>query len=156
MAGVFKDIDVKRLNELAWEYIQECENATVEVPTTKGACKLKQRKIPTVKYFLYIWLRQKDFTFYSRANWYIILNSDDHPLHDHVKAISEGFASLAIDVIANEGKGIFYAKNALGMADKIERKEERTITSLDIKVVRAELSQPTNLIEDETGSRHSG
>ena len=117
---------------------------------------MKQRKIPTVKYFLYIWLRQKDFTFYSRANWYIILNSVDYPLHDHVKAIAEGFASLAIDVIANEGKGIFYAKNALGMADKIERKEEKTITSLEVKVVRAELSQPTNLIEDESGNRHSG
>jgi hypothetical protein len=27
---------------------------------------------------------------------------------------------LAVDVVANEGKGIFYAKNHLDMTDKVE------------------------------------
>ena len=28
------------------------------------------------------------------------------------------FTALATDIVANEGKGIFYAKNKLGMADR--------------------------------------
>jgi hypothetical protein len=31
---------------------------------------------------------------------------------------------LAIDVVANEGKGIFYAKNKLGMTDRISNSFE--------------------------------
>jgi hypothetical protein len=30
------------------------------------------------------------------------------------------FRALATDIVANEGKGIFYAKNYLGMTDKVQ------------------------------------
>lgn len=46
-----------------------------------------------------------------------------------IKRISDLFIALAIDIVANEGKGIFYAKNKLGMTDKavIEQQEIKPI-----------------------------
>jgi hypothetical protein len=41
-----------------------------------------------------------------------------HPLFDTIKIIDDLFNSLARDIVANEGKGIFYAKNKLGMHDR--------------------------------------
>ena len=42
------------------------------------------------------------------------------------------FTALAIDIVANEGKGIFYAKNKLGMSDKFEKKSDLDIKGLTI------------------------
>jgi hypothetical protein len=46
-------------------------------------------------------------------------------LSDTIKSIDDDFKALAEDIVANEGKGIFYAKNRLGMHDKqhIEQKQ---------------------------------
>jgi hypothetical protein len=43
-----------------------------------------------------------------------------------IKNIEGIFDALSIDIVANEGKGIFYAKNKLGMTDRntIEDKEQ--------------------------------
>lgn len=145
MARPFTDIDTERLNELAWEYITECLDASIEVPTTKGACKIKQRRIPTTRYFLYIWLRQKDFEFFGKSNWYIVLGDPEHPLHLHVKMINETFNAVVEDELANTGRAVFYAKNRLGMADKSEHREEKTIKNLTVNVVQSQLTQPSNL-----------
>jgi hypothetical protein len=37
---------------------------------------------------------------------------------DTIKTIEGLFKALATDIVANEGKGIFYAKNRLGMTDR--------------------------------------
>jgi hypothetical protein len=37
-----------------------------------------------------------------------------------IKNIEGIFKALATDIVANEGKGIFYAKNRLGMTDKAQ------------------------------------
>jgi hypothetical protein len=37
---------------------------------------------------------------------------------DTIKNIEGMFTALATDIVANEGKGIFYAKNKLGMTDR--------------------------------------
>jgi hypothetical protein len=49
-----------------------------------------------------------------------------HPLSDTLKKIREYFDSVAEDIVANEGKGIFYAKNRLGMTDKVDSRTDNT------------------------------
>ncbi len=63
-------------------------------------------------------------------NYYKVLNNPTHPAHETVKEIDEIFRALAADIVANEGKGIFYAKNLLGWTDraKTEEKQEISIT----------------------------
>ena len=138
MANV-KDIVPEELDRLAWEYIQFCLDATIEVPTAKGACKIKQRHLPTISFFLLVWCRDKAFEFYGRANWYIVLRDEEHPYHIHVNAVNELFNALAVDIVANEGKGIFFAKNKLGMSDRIDQRNENTITTLNVNVNRSGL-----------------
>jgi hypothetical protein len=48
-----------------------------------------------------------------------------------IKRIDELFKSLATDIVANEGKGIFYAKNRLGMSDKQENQNNNTYRIID-------------------------
>lgn len=124
MANNYRDIDIERLNELAWEYILFCIGATTETATNKGVVEVKERHLPTIRYFLYIWLRQHHFEFYTKSNWYDALKDKEHPLSDTIKNINETFDALAVDIVANEGKGIFYAKNKLGMSDKVEAKTD--------------------------------
>src|SRR6185295_205225 len=80
----------------------------------------------TTRYFLYIWLRQNHFDFYTKSNWYDAMKNPEHPLSDTIKSIDEIFNALATDIVANEQKGIFYAKNKLGMSDRIEQKTENS------------------------------
>jgi hypothetical protein len=42
------------------------------------------------------------------------------------------FKCLAKDIVANEGKGIFYAKNALGMHDR-QQLETRNVDKFDFE-----------------------
>jgi len=115
-----KDIDKEELIELAYGYCDECIEATREIATVRGAVDVKERHLPTIRYFLNHFLRKKHFEFYKKSNWYDALNDESHPLSDTIKKINELFESLAVDIVANEGKGIFYAKNKLGMSDKVE------------------------------------
>lgn len=126
MAGKTKDIDLDRLWQLAMAYSDFCIDSTKEIATMKGPVKIKERHLPTVNYFLYHWLRREHFDFYKRANWYVILKTEGHPSLDTIKSIDEHFNALAADIVANEGKGIFYAKNKLGMTDKVENKNENS------------------------------
>ena len=118
MANNFQDIDAEKLMKLADAYCDDCILAVKEVATGKGVQKIKERHIPTIDYFLYHWLRRNHFEFYKRANFYKAMKNENHPLVDTIKTIDELFNSLAADIVANEGKGIFYAKNKLGMTDK--------------------------------------
>ena len=120
MPAKIKEVDTDRLIELANEYIEHCLNSTKEYPTARGAVEVKERHLPTIKYFLYIWLRMQNFEFYKKTQWFEAINNTEHPYHLTVKTIDDTFRALATDIVANEGKGIFYAKNYLGMTDKVQ------------------------------------
>jgi len=78
------------------------------------------------------YLRREHFDFYKRTNWYDAMNDESHPLSNTIKTIDELFKGLAKDIVANEGKGIFYAKNALGMHDR-QQVETRNVENFDFE-----------------------
>lgn len=119
MANQYREIDKDELINLAEEYLTECETSVKELLANTGkAVEISDRRIPTFKYFILIWLKNKEFDFYSRQHVYKIMENEEHPLCDTIKNVRAYFDALAEDVVANEGKGIFYAKNRLGMSDR--------------------------------------
>lgn len=133
MARPVKDIDKVKLLELAQSYIENCEDHKQQQATAKGdIVDVKSRKIPTFKYFISFWLRKHHFDFYCRQHFHEVLNLDDHPLSDTLKKIEALFKNYAVDVVANEGKGIFYAKNFLGMTDKQQIDGTQTVSIINI------------------------
>ena len=51
------DLSLEHLELLAYNYIDECLNNTKEHPTASGRLvKIKDRHIPTIDYFLRIWI----------------------------------------------------------------------------------------------------
>ena len=132
MANQYKQIDIEQLRKLAWKYIDECESATKEIATNSGVKEVKERMIPDVRHFLRIWMRKQDFEFYQKSQFYNALNDESHPLSDTIKKIKEDFESLAIHIVANEGKGIFYGKNFLGMHDR-QQLETRNVEKFDFE-----------------------
>ena len=92
---------------------------------------VQDRHIPTIAYFLHIWLERNFNESISRTTYYEWLNSKDEVKTNTIKNIDDTFKSLAGDIVANEGKGIFYAKNKLGWSDRIESKNENT--NIEIK-----------------------
>jgi len=127
MARLVKEIDQERLLEWADEYIDYCLNSTKEVATGAGVKIIRERHLPTISFFLLIWLPRQGFEFYSRATYYEVLNREDHPCYKITKHIDELFRALAADVVANEGKGIFYAKNLLGWTDRAKNEEKQEV-----------------------------
>ena len=114
---------VDRLQELAWTYIQECIEYKKEVLSNKGSKEqVKERHIPTIDYFLNIWIplnyKKKDTI--KRSTYYRWLKWENTYKQEVIETIDNWFKSLAGDIVANEGKGIFYAKNKLGWSDKSE------------------------------------
>jgi len=121
MANKHRDIDADKLTKLAFEYCEECMTKKKETATGSGKIvDINERYIPTIKYFILHWLRNKDIDIYTRQHIYRVMNDEKHPLCDTIKNIREAFDALAEDIVANEGKGIFFAKNRLGMTDKQE------------------------------------
>jgi hypothetical protein len=53
----------------------------------------------------------------------------------HYKNIEGMFTALAIDIGAKEGKGIFCAKNKLGMSDRQIEQEEGKFHPIQIEIV---------------------
>lgn len=133
MANKHRDIDIDKLKEISLEYCDECIDNTNEVATSSGkVLDIKQRHLPTVRYFLLHWIRRNHSDFYmlKKSQFYAALKDNTHPLSDTIKEIEDDFKSLATDIVANEGKGIFYAKNALGMHDR-QQLETKTVDKFE-------------------------
>ena len=124
---------VDRLQELAIEYIDECLSNVKEVATSSGkVVEQKDRHIPTIKYFLWIWIPmnydKKDTI--KRPTYYRWLKWENTYKQKVIQNIDATFAALAEDIVANEGKGIFYAKNRLGMHDR-QQIESKTVDKFE-------------------------
>lgn len=135
MANNYRDIDIDKLIEYSLEYCDECINAKKEVATGSGKIvDLKERYLPTINYFLLHWLRREKSEFYmlKRSQFYLAKKDENHPLSDTIKNISDDFDALAEDIVANEGKGIFYAKNKLGWTDKLQNENKTSISILNL------------------------
>ena len=140
MAKPYTEISPEKLEELAYDYITECMANTKKWISGGMTHNIKDRHIPTVEYFLRIWIPSKGMPTISKSTYYkwladkpaagidrSVLKGNDLKRYDNliaksdaIKNIQELFAALATDIVANEGKGIFFAKNRLGMTDKQE------------------------------------
>lgn len=127
MSRQYRQIDEEKLLEWANKYIDDCINHSKEVATASGVKLIKERHLPTINYFLMIWLPRQNFEFYNREHYYDILKDAKHPCHKVANHIDEMFRALAADVVANEGKGIFYAKNLLGWTDRAKNEEKQEV-----------------------------
>jgi predicted RNA binding protein YcfA (HicA-like mRNA interferase family) len=122
---------IKMLSEQAWVYIRECVSHTkIHVAGSGKEVQILDRHIPTIDYFLRIWMPMHNEETINRKTWYEWLKSDDELKSNTIKSIEDEFKSLAKDIVANEGKGIFYAKNALGMHDK-QHIESKNVEKFD-------------------------
>lgn len=128
---------IESLPEKAWEYIVECESNTVEMATNKGIQSVRSRHIPTIGYFLRFWLPKTYGESMDRSTWYDWLaqkdeNDEPNEKSNTIKKIDELFKEIATDIVANEGKGIFYAKNRLGMTDRQQVDTNANVNILSI------------------------
>lgn len=155
---------VDSLKEHAYEYVKEClENKKEAVSGSGKVVKVKDRHIPTVQYFLMVWCPMNKGQKMNRTTWYKWLKMEEseqftdqrnaliRKKNNTIKEIDELFNSVASDIVANEGKGIFYAKNKLGMSDKVDtnvKHEVKTITGM--KIINEQKS-----LEDASDKRNS-
>ena len=130
MASPKTNIETFELEELSYKYIDECIENRRENSTASGKVVLiRDRHLPTIDYFLRIWIPKQGKPTICRTTYYNWLNGYNEDKLNTIKNIEGLFIALAIDIVANEGKGIFYAKNKLGMTDKaqIEQNEIRPL-----------------------------
>ncbi|MBK6952309.1 MAG: hypothetical protein IPH24_09755 [Crocinitomicaceae bacterium] len=122
------------LEDLAWQYINECINNKKEHATASGkVVEISDRHLPTISYFLKIWIPLKGKKTICRSTYYNWLNQDnDADKLDTIKRMEGIFEAVAVDIVANEGKGIFYAKNKLGMTDKQQIDATRNVRVMNI------------------------
>ena len=140
MKNMRHEITPEQLEVYAWQYIQDCINHKREQTTASGKVVLiTDRHLPTIAYFLKIWLPLKGKPTLSRSTYYNWINSKDDSVMDTIKNIEGMFTALAIDIVANEGKGIFYAKNKLGMTDRANEIENDKFKPI---VITANFGQP--------------
>lgn len=134
--GNNKSIDfIEQLPKYANQYIEVCLNHTKEVATGSGKIvEQKERHIPTIAFFLNIWLPRNVGDSIARKTYYEWLNGEDELKSNTIKRIDTLFQSLAVDIVANEGKGIFYAKNKLGMTDKVDSNNNNNNINRNITV----------------------
>lgn len=126
-----RQVDIEELLNLADEYCDECMNNTkTHVSGSGKEVQVLDRKVPTMKYWSLHWMKKKGFDIFTRQYIYDIIKNEVHPLSDTMKKIREHFDAVAEDVVANEGKGIFYAKNRLGMHDR-QQIEQRQVDRFD-------------------------
>lgn len=122
------------LYELAERYIDECLSHTTQEVSQGRVVEKMNRHIPTIDFFLRIWIPRnydKSYTI-KRMTYYRWLNWDNTEKQRVIHAIDEAFKALARDIVANEGKGIFYAKNRLGMHDR-QQVETKTVEKFDFE-----------------------
>lgn len=131
---------IEALPEYADKYIDICINHTKEVATGSGKIvELKERHIPTIDFFLNIWLPKNLGETISRSTYYEWLKSNDEAKSDTIKTIDDKFKSLAGDIVANEQKGIFYAKNKLGWTDKAVNENTNINRNITVEVVKSDI-----------------
>jgi hypothetical protein len=128
MSKGYRDIDLEAIEEMAEKYIDFCLQSTKEVPTSGGVRIIKERHLPTIMYFLLVWLPRQGEKFYKYRHYHNVLRDEKHPAHQITKQIDEIFRALAADIVANEGKGVFYAKNLLGWTDRAKNEDKQEIT----------------------------
>jgi hypothetical protein len=128
-----KSIDfIEKLPEYANQYIDICLQHTKEVATGSGKIvEQKERHIPTIAFFLNIWMPRNVGDTIARKTYYEWLKGNCEIKSNTIKKIDDLFLALAGDIVANEGKGIFYAKNKLGWTDKLQT-ENRDVSILNI------------------------
>jgi hypothetical protein len=128
-----KSIDfIEKLPEYANQYIDICLQHTKEVATGSGKIvEQKERHIPTIAFFLNIWMPRNAGDTIARKTYYEWLKGNCELKSNTIKKIDDLFLALAGDIVANEGKGIFYAKNKLGWTDKLQT-ENRDVSILNI------------------------
>jgi hypothetical protein len=140
---------ITELPNYANQYIEVCLNHTKEVATGSGKIvEQRERHIPTIAFFLNIWMPRNVGDTISRETYYEWLKCDNKAKSDTIKRVDELFQSLAADIVANEGKGIFYAKNKLGWTDKMD-----STLNLPIKILNLDPlddSKDNLLIEDSS------
>lgn len=119
---------IEILPQLAEQYIFDCINHTKEVATGSGKIvDIKERHIPTIAFFLNIWIPMNHTDTISRVAYYDWLRGDRGEAKKKViEDIDEKFKALAGDIVANEQKGIFYAKNKLGWTDRVDTNTHHT------------------------------
>lgn len=120
-----------KLLELAKQYVKECEEHVKETTAAYKIVELKDRKLPTIDYFIHIWLPKHSDEIIKKTAFYDWLKGDDQVKTNCIKEIQTIFKALATDIVANEGKGIFYAKNALNMTD-----HQTTDSEIKVTIVR--------------------
>ena len=120
-------LSLQHLEQLASIYIDDCMTYTKDHPTASGRIvKILDRQIPTIDYFLRIWIPRKGEPTICRSTYYRWLNDDScMDKQDTIRSIEGMFKALATDIVANEGKGIFYAKNRLAMTDRAMMLDDR-------------------------------
>lgn len=134
MANSKSKVFLYSLLNLSEEYLEECLNYRIEeVSQGKVVNKIK-RQIPTIDYFLRIWIprnySKKDTI--KRSTYYRWLNWDNTEKQRIIQFIDENFKALAKHIVANDDRGIFYAKNALGMHDR-QQLEQRNVERFDFE-----------------------
>jgi hypothetical protein len=123
---------IESLPNWADKYIDHCIESTKEVATGSGKIvKVRERHLPTIQYFLQIWLPRQAGLTITRETYYEWLKSENELKSDTIKKIDDKFRALARDIVANEGKGIFYAKNYLDMTDRQENKQDMIVKFVD-------------------------
>jgi hypothetical protein len=66
----------------------------------------------------------------KRTTYYRWLKWENTYKQKVIQNIDATFSALAEDIVANEGKGIFYAKNRLGMHDR-QQIESKTVDKFE-------------------------
>ena len=129
-----KDL-VNNLEEYGEMYISECMHNTKEVVSSSGkVVNVRDRYIPTIDYFLNIWLPRNIGNTIAKKTYYEWMRGKDDVKSSIIKNIDDMFKALAIDIVANEGRGIFYAKNRLGMSERYQSEQSLTVTGLPITI----------------------
>jgi uncharacterized protein YaaR (DUF327 family) len=125
---------VYQLLVLAETYIDECLSHTTQEVSQGRVVEKLNRHIPTIDFFLRIWIprnySRKDTI--KRSSYYRWLNWTNTEKQRVIYNIDEAFKALARDIVANEGKGIFYAKNRLGMHDR-QQLETKTVEKFEFE-----------------------
>jgi hypothetical protein len=132
MATPKAQLTLQHLEQLADSYVDDCMTYTKDHPTASGrTVKILDRQIPTIDYFLRIWIPRRGEPTICRSTYYRWLNDDSHTAkQDTIRSVEGLFKALATDIVANECKGIFYAKNRLGMTDKVSTENNNEITEI--------------------------